>query len=115
MLYPRGRDVDPLYKILFKFKFIQKSCKKKTFFFFKAKETGPQVARANLGGPDLQLLKDKISIIIFITIKLFRTTQTEFREGKEITRRREKELNLHEPGKHHAKKMSLMPSSESTF
>ena len=25
--------------------------------------------RANLGGPDLQLLKDKINIITFITIK----------------------------------------------
>ena len=39
--------------------FIQKSSKRK-----EAKETGPQVGRANLGGPDLQLLRDKIHIII---------------------------------------------------
>ena len=45
------------------------------------RETGPQLARANLGWPDLQLLKDKINII---TIK-DRMIQTEFREGKKIT------------------------------
>ena len=49
------------------FKFIQKFknlAKKK-----KKRETCPQVARTNLGGPDLQLLKDKINIITVITIK----------------------------------------------
>ena len=52
--------------------FIQKSSKKQ-----EAKETGPQVARANL----------------FITIKTFRMIQTEFREGKEITRKTNKLKN----------------------
>lgn len=30
----------------------------------KVKETSPQVAKANLGGPDLQLLKEKIILIL---------------------------------------------------
>ena len=42
------------------FKFIKK--------FIKKEETDPQVARANLGRPDLKLFKDKINIIIVITI-----------------------------------------------
>ena len=35
----------------------------------KKKETGPQVAIANLGGPDSQLFKNKINITTVITIK----------------------------------------------
>ena len=46
------------------FKFIQKFKN-----LAKKRETGPQVARANLGGPDLQLFKDKINIITVTTIK----------------------------------------------
>ena len=38
------------------------------------KETVPQVARANLGGPDL---KDKINIIILLQSKTVRTMQRE--------------------------------------
>ena len=45
------------------------SQKKKQKFSQKRKETGPPVAKANLGGPDLQLFKDKINIITVITIK----------------------------------------------
>ena len=63
-------------KFNFKFNSIQKSSKKE--------KLARRYSRANLGGPDLQLLKDKINIITFITIK-DRTIQTEFREGKEIT------------------------------
>ena len=37
--------------------------------FSKKGETGPQVARANLGGPDLKLCKDKINIITVIKIR----------------------------------------------
>ena len=33
------------------------------------RETGPQEARANLGGPDLQLFKDKINVITIVTVK----------------------------------------------
>ena len=47
----------------FKFKFIQK------FKNLVKRETGPQAARANLGGPDLQLFKDNINIITVITFK----------------------------------------------
>ena len=47
-----------------KFKFIQK------FKNLAKKETGLQVARAILGGPDLQLFKDKINIITVITINV---------------------------------------------
>lgn len=47
----------------FKSNFIQKSSKK------KAKRTGPRIARANLGGPELQMFKDKINIVTVITIK----------------------------------------------
>ena len=43
------------------FKFIQKLSKKR--------ETGPQVARANVDRPNLQLFEDKINIITVITIK----------------------------------------------
>ena len=80
-------------------------CKELCFysiFLFKiqqeeeAKETGPWIARANLYGPDLQLLMDKINITgtTFITIKtLTRAIQTEFREGKEITRKTKKLKN----------------------
>ena len=31
--------------------------------FSKKRETDPQVARANLGGPDLQLFKDKLILL----------------------------------------------------
>ena len=36
---------------------------------FKFIQNFMQVARANLGGPDLQLFKDKFNIITVITIK----------------------------------------------
>ena len=49
---------------LFKFQ-----CFSKIQKFGQKRETGPQVARANLGGPDTQLFKDKINIITVITIK----------------------------------------------
>ena len=37
--------------------------------FIQKRETGSRVARANLGGPDLQLFKDKVNIITVITIE----------------------------------------------
>ena len=55
--------------------------------FSKKREIGPQVARANLGGPALQLFKDKINIITVITIK-----QIEVRGGRGITSNRHKKL-----------------------
>ena len=45
------------------FKFIQK------FKTLAKKRDWSEVARANLGGPDLQLFKDNINIITVITIK----------------------------------------------
>ena len=78
-----------LLLILFKFKFIQKSSKK----IKESKETGPRVARANLGGPDLQLLKDKLILLYLLQPKTVRMIQTAFREGKEITSKTKKLKN----------------------
>ena len=49
----------------------------------KERLAGLQVARANLGRPDLQLFKDKINIII--QLLQAKTEQMEFRGGREIT------------------------------